>query len=213
MFDDIAPRYDLLNRLLTFGLDVGWRRRTVRSLGLTREAVVADVACGTGDFCREIAHLGYAPLGFDLSFGMLNSARTEAPLVQADAVRLPLPDGAVDGLTCGFALRNFADLGGVFDEMARVIRPGGRLALLEVAEPANPVLRMGHGVYFGNVVPFVGGLVSDADAYRYLPKSVEYLPEPDEMLEMLRSSGFTETDRTLLTAGISQLITATRRAL
>ncbi|HUW03126.1 MAG TPA: ubiquinone/menaquinone biosynthesis methyltransferase [Acidimicrobiales bacterium] len=213
MFDSIAPRYDLLNRVLTLGMDVGWRKRTVRSLGLTQESVIADLACGTGDFCREITKMGYVPLGFDLSFGMLAAARTEAPLVHSDALRLPLPDGAVDGLTCGFALRNFVDLGGAFAEMARIIRPGGRLAILEVAEPSNRVLRYGHGVYFGNVVPFVGGLISDASAYQYLPKSVEYLPEPDVMLQMLADVGFTEVDRTLLSGGISQLVTATRRAL
>ena len=213
MFDSIAPRYDLLNRLLTFGLDVGWRKRTVRSLGLTQHSVVADLACGTGDFCREIARIGYEPIGFDLSFGMLAAARTEAPLVHADALRLPLPDGAVDGVTCGFALRNFVDLEGSFGDMARVIRPGGRLAILEVAEPRNPVLRFGHGLYFGNVVPFVGGLVSDASAYQYLPKSVEYLPEPEVMLEMLHDAGFSDVERTLLSGGISQLVTATRRAL
>jgi demethylmenaquinone methyltransferase/2-methoxy-6-polyprenyl-1,4-benzoquinol methylase len=97
--------------------------------------------------------------------------------------------------------------------MARIIRPGGRLAILEVAEPANPVLRFGHGLYFGHVVPFVGGLVSDASAYQYLPKSVEYLPEPAVMLTMLADAGFSDVDRKLLSGGISQLVTATRRAL
>lgn len=213
MFDAIAPRYDLLNRVLTFGLDVGWRKRTVRSLGLTRNSVVADLACGTGDFCREIAKLGYEPLGFDLSYGMLENARTKAPLVHGDALRLPLPDGAVDGVTCGFALRNFAELDQAFREMARITRPGGRIALLEVAEPQNPLLRTGHGVYFGHVVPVVGGLISDRSAYQYLPQSVEYLPEPPEMLAMLADAGFTEVDRHLLTGGISQLVTATRHAL
>ncbi len=213
MFDAIAPRYDLLNRMLTFGLDVGWRKRTVRSLGLTRQSLVADLACGTGDFCREIDKLGYEAIGFDLSFGMLASARTDAPLVHADALRLPLPDGAVDGLTCGFALRNFVDLEGAFVEMARIIRPGGRVSILEVAEPSNGMLRFGHGLYFGNVVPFVGGLISDASAYQYLPKSVEYLPEPEAMLTMLADAGFSDVDRTLLSGGISQLVTATRRAL
>ena len=119
---------------------------------------------------------------------MLAAARTDAPLVHGDALRLPLPDGAVDGVTCGFALRNFASLPPFFAELARVVRPGGRIALLEVAEPPNRFLRWGHGVYFGKVVPLVGGLLSDPAAYRYLPRSVAYLPEPDAMLDAARAT-------------------------
>ena len=103
--------------------------------------------------------------------------------MQADVLRLPVPDASVDGVTCGFALRNLVELEPFFAELARVVRPGGRIALLEVAEPPNPVLRWGHGVYFGKVVPRIGGLLSDPTAYRYLPKSVAYLPEPDELLD------------------------------
>ncbi len=210
MFDAIAPRYDLVNRVMTFRMDVGWRKRTIRDLGLPHGAVVLDLACGTGDFCKGLAGAGLRPIGMDLSFGMLAAARTDVPLVQGDALRLPVPDGSVDGVTCGFALRNFRELGPFFAELARVVRPAGRIALLEVAEPANPVLRWGHGVYFGKVVPRIGGLLSDPAAYRYLPKSVAYLPEPPELLAMLAEAGFERIDRTLLSTGISQLITATR---
>src|SRR5690606_12625975 len=128
--------------------------------------------------------------GVDLSFGMLAAARTDAPLLQGDALRLPFPDASVDGATCGFALRNLAALPPFFAELARVVRPGGRIALLEVATPPNPVLRAGHGLYFGKVVPLVGGLLSDPAAYRYLPKSVAYFSEPDEMLAQLAAAGF-----------------------
>ena len=210
MFDAIAPRYDLVNRVMTFRMDVGWRRRTVRDLRLGPGSVVADLACGTGDFCRELSASGLRPVGVDLSFGMLANARTSAPLLQADALRLPFPDGAVDGITCGFALRNLVDLVPFFAELARVVRPGGRIALLEVAEPANPVLRWGHGVYFGKVVPRIGGLLSDPAAYRYLPKSVAYLPEPAVMLDQLAAAGFCSVRRDLLSTGISQLVTASR---
>lgn len=210
MFDAIAPRYDLVNRVMTFRMDVGWRRRTVRALELPRGARVADLACGTGDLCRELVVQGLRPFGFDLSFGMLASARTGAPLAQADILRLPVPDGALDGVTCGFALRNLVDLGAFFDELGRAVRPAGRIALLEVAEPPNPVLRWGHGIYFGTVVPKVGGLLSDGNAYRYLPRSVAYLPEPEVMLDRLRSAGFVHVERHLLSTGIAQLITATR---
>lgn len=210
MFDAIAPRYDLVNRLMTFRMDVGWRKRTIRSLGLRPGSVVLDLACGTGDLCRGLAGAGLAPVGMDLSYGMLAAARTEAPLVHGDALALPVPDGSVDGVTCGFALRNFVDLGPFFAELARAVRPGGRIALLEVAEPPNRALRWGHGIYFGKVVPRIGAALSDASAYRYLPKSVAYLPEPDDMLAMLRDVGFADVERTLLSTGIAQLITATR---
>ena len=210
MFDAIAPRYDVVNRLMTFRMDVGWRRRTVRALALPAGARVLDLACGTGDLCRELAAAGLAPVGMDLSFGMLAAARTDAPLTQADALSLPVPSGRVDGVTCGFALRNLRALDPFFAELARVVRPGGRIALLEVAEPANPLLRWGHGVYFGKVVPLIGGLLSDPAAYRYLPRSVAYLPEPGRMLGMLAEAGFTGVDRRLLSGGIAQLITATR---
>jgi demethylmenaquinone methyltransferase/2-methoxy-6-polyprenyl-1,4-benzoquinol methylase len=210
MFDAIAPRYDLVNRIMTFRLDVRWRRRTVRSLGLPGGSLVLDLACGTGDLCRDLQSSGLEPVGIDLSFGMLSSARTSAPLAQADALDLPVPAGAVDGVTCGFALRNLVSLPPFFGELARVVRPGGRVALLEVAQPANPVLRWGHGVYFGRVVPRIGGLLSDGDAYRYLPRSVAYLPPPDALLDLLRRAGFVTVDRALLSGGIAQLITATR---
>ena len=211
MFDAIAPRYDLVNRLMTFRMDVGWRKKTIASLGLPAGSVVLDLACGTGDFCRGLTGAGLRPIGLDLSYGMLANARTESPLAQADALRLPVPDGSIDGVTCGFALRNFASLEPFFGELGRVVRPGGRIALLEVAEPPNPILRWGHSIYFGKVVPLIGGLLSDASAYRYLPKSVAYLPEPEIMLDQIRGAGFTAVDRRLLSTGISQLITATRR--
>jgi demethylmenaquinone methyltransferase/2-methoxy-6-polyprenyl-1,4-benzoquinol methylase len=212
MFDAIAPRYDLVNRIMTFRLDVRWRRRTVRELRLPAGACVLDLAAGTGDLCRDLTAAGHRPIGVDLSFGMLAAARTEAPLVHADALRLPVPDDACDGATCGFALRNFVDLGAFLTELARVVRPGGRIALLEVAQPPNALLRAGHGVYFGKVVPRIGALLSDPAAYRYLPRSVAYLPEPAALVAMLRDAGFGDATRTPLTAGISQLLTGTRDA-
>ena len=210
MFDRIAPRYDLVNRLLTFRLDVRWRRRTVRELALVPDSRVLDVACGTGDLCNDLLRAGLRPIGVDFSAGMLQAARTDAPLIRADALRMPVGDGAVDGVTCGFALRNFVDLDGFFGELGRVVRPGGRIGLLDVAEPKSRVLRVGHSVYFGKVVPRLGALLSDRSAYRYLPKSVAYLPEPDDMMGALREAGFEDAERTLLSGGITQMIIATR---
>lgn len=211
MFDAIAPRYDLVNRIMTFRLDIRWRRLAVRSLVLRPGSRVLDLACGTGDLCRELTAAGLAPLGVDLSYGMLAAARTRAPLVQGDALRLPVPDGVIDGVTCGFALRNLAALAPFLDELARVLRPGGRISLLEVATPPNPIMRWGHAVYFGKVVPLIGGLVSDPAAYRYLPRSVAYLPQPEALAAMIAGAGFGDVDRRLLSGGVAQLLTATRR--
>jgi demethylmenaquinone methyltransferase / 2-methoxy-6-polyprenyl-1,4-benzoquinol methylase len=212
MFDAIAPRYDLVNRVMTFGMDEGWRRRAVRSLALRPGSLVLDLACGTGDLCRALQAGGLRPVGIDLSFGMLAAARTTACLVQGDAVRLPVPDRAAGGVTCGFALRNLESLPPFLVEVARVVRPGGRIALLEVATPANRALRLGHAFYFGRAVPLIGGLLSDAAAYRYLPRSVAYLPEPEVMLAMIADAGFADVERRLLTGGVAQLLTATRRS-
>jgi len=210
MFDRIAPRYDLLNRLLTFRLDVSWRRAAVRSLELVSGARVLDLACGTGDLCRTLADNGYRPIGVDFSAGMLAAARTDAPLVRADATSLPFADHALDGLTCGFALRNFVDLASVLSECARVVRPRGRIALIDVGEPTSAPARAVHGLWFRRVVPFVGGLLSDRSAYAYLPASTAYLPPRSELLRIVGAAGFVDVAHRALGAGAAQLITGTR---
>jgi demethylmenaquinone methyltransferase/2-methoxy-6-polyprenyl-1,4-benzoquinol methylase len=210
MFDTIAPRYDLVNRLMTFGLDVRWRRQSVRALGLPAGSRVLDLACGTGDFLAIGSAAGLRPVGMDLSWGMLAWNHVGRPLAQADAAALPAAGGSVDGVTCGYALRNFADLGSVFEELGRVVRPGGRISLLEVAEPEHSLLRAGHRIWFQRVVPVLGGLLSDAAAYRYLPKSTAYLPATAELRSMLVSAGFSAVNQRPLSGGLSQLITATR---
>ncbi len=210
MFDTIAPRYDLVNRVMTFGLDTRWRRRTVEALGLPEGSLVADLACGTGDLCRALSAAGHYPVGADLSAGMLAEARTDAPLLMADVLRLPVRDGGLDGATSGFALRNVASLEALLAELARTVRPGGRIALLEVAEPRRRLMRWGHRMWFGVVVPRLGGLLSDREAYDYLPRSVAYLPPPGELLEMVRGAGFADASRRTFTGGAAQLLAATR---
>jgi len=209
LFDAISPRYDMVNRVMTFGMDVGWRRRAVRELRLPGGALVLDLACGTGDLCRELSRRGYRPGGADFSHGMLVNARTDAPLVEADILRLPMRDASADGVTCGFALRNVVSLDDLFRELARVVRPGGRVALLDASEPDNPVLRAGHHVYFNRAVPLIGGVLSNRDAYAYLPKSMAYPPPPAAMVAMLRDAGFPNAERFQLSGGLTQLLTGT----
>jgi demethylmenaquinone methyltransferase/2-methoxy-6-polyprenyl-1,4-benzoquinol methylase len=210
MFDAIAPRYDLVNRIMTFRLDVRWRRTAVRLLALPPGSTVIDLASGTGDLCVDLSRAGHRPLSIDLSFGMLVADRSGSPRVQADILRLPLPDASVDGATCGFALRNLVELPRFFEELARVTRRGGRIALLDVGVPHNKLVRWGNDIYFGKVVPKIGALLSDGAAYRYLPKSVAYLPQPADMLTQLRAAGFGDALHLPLSGGITQLLLGTR---
>jgi demethylmenaquinone methyltransferase/2-methoxy-6-polyprenyl-1,4-benzoquinol methylase len=210
MFDAIAPRYDLVNRLMTFGLDQSWRRTTIGALGLPSDSLVLDVACGTGDLTRLARGKGHRVIGVDLSAGMLAANGTGAPLVHADCSQLPFPDGTFDGLVCGYALRNFTDLADALAETARVVRPGGRLAILEVDAPTSPVLRAGYRVWFEKVVPILGGALSDREAYDYLPRSTAYLPATPVLRRMLGQAGYSAVGIRPLAGGLSQLLLATR---
>ncbi|HEX7443117.1 MAG TPA: ubiquinone/menaquinone biosynthesis methyltransferase [Acidimicrobiales bacterium] len=210
MFDAIAPRYDLVNRTMTFGLDVRWRKQSLKALGLPPGTTVLDLACGTGDFLKILRDGGHRAFGMDLSWGMLAANRTGLPLAQANGAALPVATASVDGITCGYALRNFTELGAVFHEFGRVVRPGGRISLLEVSEPDSGLLRLGHRIWFRRVVPVIGGLLSDRSAYQYLPKSTAYLPSTEELRTMLLEAGFSSVNRRGLLGGLSQLITATR---
>ncbi len=210
MFDAIAGRYEMVNRLMTLGLDARWRRRAVADLRLPAHSLVLDVAAGTGDFARELERQAHCAVATDLSYGMLHAGREMPRRVQADASSMPFATGRFDGLTCGYALRNFTDLAATFDEMARVLRPGGRLSLLEVAEPEKGLLRAGFRVWFRRVVPFIGSLVSDRAAYHYLPRSTAYLPSSAAIVAMLNSSGFSAVNHRRVMGGLSQQFIATR---
>ena len=210
MFDAIAPRYDLVNRVMTFRLDVRWRKRAVKDLQLAPGSLVLDLAAGTGDLCIDLRRKKLQPIAMDLSFGMLSADRSNAPRAQADILRLPVPDHSVDGIICGFALRNLVDLPTFFAECARAIKPGGRVALLDVGVPHNRLIRFGNNIYFGKVVPRIGALLSDGPAYRYLPRSVAYLPERHELLKMLQTAGFADATHTQLSGGLTQLMVGTR---
>ncbi|MDA3031522.1 MAG: ubiquinone/menaquinone biosynthesis methyltransferase [Actinomycetota bacterium] len=210
MFDAIAPKYDRLNRIISFRLDVRWRKRAVRDLALPAGSNVLDLASGTGDLCIDLRKAGMSPVSMDLSFGMLSADRSGSPRVQTDILRLPVPDGSVDGVMCGFALRNLVDLPTFFNELGRVVRPGGRIALLDVSVPKNRVVRWGNGIYFGKIVPKIGAALSDGPAYAYLPKSVAYLPLPAVMVSALQDAGFADAEHTQLSGGLTQLMVGTR---
>ncbi len=210
MFDAIAPRYDIVNRLMTFRLDVRWRRITVKSLQLPSGSRIIDLASGTGDLCTELTKQDYKPISMDISFGMLSKDRSGAPRSQADILRLPMPNACVDGVTCGFALRNLENLEQFFAELARVTRQQGRIALLDVGRPSNRLIRWGNSIYFGKIVPIIGGLLSNRAAYKYLPRSVAYLPPSDELVAMLKRAGFSDAVHFQLSGGLTQLLLATR---
>ena len=141
---------------------------------------------------------------------MLRADHSGAPRVQADVLRLPFPNGSVDGITCGFALRNLVDLRAFFEEIARVTRSGGRIALLDVGVPHSRLIRFGNRIYFGKIVPRIGGLLSNRAAYDYLPRSVAYLPPEETLRSMITDAGFANIDHHLLSGGVTQLFLGTR---
>jgi demethylmenaquinone methyltransferase / 2-methoxy-6-polyprenyl-1,4-benzoquinol methylase len=211
MFDAIAGRYELVNGIVSLGMDRGWRHRCIDALELPVGSLVLDVACGTGDLSRELDRRLQRPVGVDLSSGMLAHARAPGPLVHADALSSPFRTAAFDGAVSGFALRNVTDLGLLFVELARITRPGGRISLLDLAEPEAPLLRLGHRLWTNYAVPLVGSVLSDSAAYRYLPRSFAYLPPAARVVELLEQAGFGAVQHELLSGGISQLYIATRK--
>jgi demethylmenaquinone methyltransferase / 2-methoxy-6-polyprenyl-1,4-benzoquinol methylase len=222
MFDAIAWRYDALNRLLSVGLDRRWRRRAVAALALTGRERVLDVCCGTGDLAIEAATsaAGRAReiVGLDFAGEMLRFAQPKMRrlaldqrirLVRGDATRLPLPAESVDATMIGFGIRNVVDHAAACREICRVLRPGGRLMILEFGMPRLPGIRAAYRAYFRYLLPRVGGLVSKhGDAYAYLPASVEEFPAPPEFVKLLERCGFTGVQHRKMSFGIVSLFLA-----
>ncbi len=194
MFDGIAGRYDLLNRLLTLGMDILWRRAMVKSLQLSAGASVLDLACGTGDVALAIArrHTEVKIFGADPAPAMLERAVRKLPQlhpVVCVAEQLPFADDAFEAVTVAFGVRNFAHLDEGLAEIGRVLKPGGQLAVLEFARADRGPLRGFYRWYVGRALPLIGGILSRSEAYRYLPESIERFPAPAEFMAILESAG------------------------
>lgn len=214
MFDRVAPRYDLMNRVMSAGLDIRWRRLAAAAADVSLGGRALDVCCGTGDLTFELARrvgpLGHAT-GLDFSEEMLVRARTKAEardldvdFLQGDALALTFDDDAFDGATVAFGARNLDDLDAGIAEMARVVRPGGRVVILEITRPKH--LRALHGIWFDRVVPRVGALVGgDRAAYGYLPASAKRFPEPPELADRMVAAGLEQVGYRTFMGGIVAL--------
>jgi len=222
MFASIAGRYDLLNHLLSGNIDRRWRRLVAKTLKTTlanRDAQVLDVACGTGDLSITLFESGEAAIvGLDFCRPMLDIAAAKTSksgfslqFVEGDALNLPFADRSFDAATIAFGLRNLANVEAGFKELLRVLKPGGKVAVLEFSKPALPVLRSLFKVYFTKALPLLGGLISGSKgAYQYLPDSVSRFPDQKELSKLMTRSGFEDVTFQNLTGGIAALHLGTR---
>lgn len=208
MFGRIAPVYDRLNHAFSLSIDRAWRRFAVNEALRPSDRHVLDVACGTGDLAialRSAAHGDCQVLGADFCHPMLAIARNKSPVpfLQADGLRLPFPSASFDLVTIGFGLRNMESTEAGLREMGRVLKPGGRLCVLEFATPRNPVFRAGYLAYFKGILPAVGNFVSRSGAYGYLSRSVLEWPSPLELARMMKRCGFARVRHAELSFGIA----------
>lgn len=218
MFDRIVPRYDLMNHLMTFGMDLRWRRR-LAARAAAAGPLVLDIATGTGDVAFAVRSAGAEQvIGLDLAPRMIEAAcakalarQVDVAFLVGDAMRLPFPDDTFDACTVSFGLRNMPDYAAAIAEMTRVLRPGGRFLCLEMTPLRKPVLGRLFSFYFHRIVPIAGGLLSgDGAAYRYLPRSVDAFPSADRLVVLMRQAGLTNTHVTLLGGGTVALHTGVK---
>ena len=208
MFDRIAPVYDVMNRVMTAGLDRRWRRITIEETVRAGDRTL-DACCGTGDLAIEAQRAGADVVGLDFSERMLERARRKAPgleFVRGDALALPFEDGSFDSATVGFGVRNVEDLEAGLRELRRVLRPGGRLGILEITTPTGRLAPF-YRVWFDKVVPLLGKLLPGGSAYTYLPASVRRFPVPAGLAALLEASGFAEVRYRTFAGGIVALHT------
>jgi demethylmenaquinone methyltransferase/2-methoxy-6-polyprenyl-1,4-benzoquinol methylase len=217
MFDRIARVYDLMNSVMTAGLDRRWRERAADLARVTPGGRALDVACGTGDLALELARRvmpGGEVVGTDFSDAMLERARAKSAEVRwewANALELPYADGEFDAATVGFGARNFSDLDRGLAEMARVVRPGGRVVVLEITTPQRPPLSTFFSIWFDRVIPVLGRLAADPQAYSYLPESVKRFPGPHALAARMAAAGLHDVRWILTAGGIIALHTGTVR--
>lgn len=222
MFDAIAPAYDFMNRAMTMGIDIWWRKLAVKRLKRLKPSTILDVATGTGDFAiqlNESLHPQHIT-GIDLSQGMLDEARRKVKergleevitFRQDDCMALHMEDATVDAVTVAFGVRNFEHLQQGYQEMARVLKPGGMLCVLELSTPTNPVIRWFYDLYTLHIIPWLGSLKSgEKSAYRYLPQSIAAVPQGDDMLQLMRNAGLKRTVFTRLTLGVCTIYTGVK---
>ncbi|MBR1575987.1 MAG: bifunctional demethylmenaquinone methyltransferase/2-methoxy-6-polyprenyl-1,4-benzoquinol methylase UbiE [Bacteroidales bacterium] len=224
MFDSIAPEYDRLNHLMSLGIDKSWRRRALRQIvEPERPQRILDLACGTGDFSLAIAskaHPDTTVTGVDLSEGMLSVMREKVAAAglegrisagQGDAEHLRFPDDSFDRVTIAFGIRNFEHREAALQEIRRVLKPGGRLVILELSVPSNPLIRWAYNLYFTKITPLIGGRISgDKAAYRYLPASVLKFPGKEAWMATMSGCGFRAVTHRAFTLGICRIYTGTK---
>lgn len=206
-FDTIAANYDRMNHLMTLGLDRCWRKHAVRGL----HGNVLDVACGTGDMMVRLAEQGCTVTGVDISEEMLEVARLKAKgarFMVADAEHLPFEDNSFDTVTCAFGVRNFVHLEKGLSEMMRVLKPGGKMVILELATPDNPLIKPFYNLYTRHIIPWLGQRIAgNREAYTYLPKSIEHFPKGDAFLKLLGNSATEQK----LTFGVCRMYMAEKQ--
>jgi demethylmenaquinone methyltransferase/2-methoxy-6-polyprenyl-1,4-benzoquinol methylase len=218
MFNNISWRYDLLNRVLSFGIDIWWRKKAIETLRSGQPRLILDIATGTGDLALEALHLQPEKIiGVDISEGMLNFGRIKLKemglehkidLQLGDSEQLQFEDNSFDAVMVSFGVRNFENLHVGLGEIFRVLKPGGKLMVLEFSKPKNGLVRFGYNLYNKTLLPLIGKLLSkDSSAYTYLPESVEAFPEGDAFVNILTSTGFKEAGALPLTFGISSIYT------
>jgi len=208
MFDRISPVYDVMNHVMTAGLDRSWRERTAASVVRSGDEVL-DVCCGTGDLALACERAGGRVTGLDFSGRMLERARRKSGSirwVEGDVLALPFPDASFDVATVGFGVRNVADLARAFAELRRVLRPGGRVACLEITQPQGR-LESFFDLWFDRIVPLLGKALPGGSAYTYLPASVRRFPDPRGLAAVCAATGFVQIRWTLLGGGIVALHT------